>query len=150
MRRGSDEGLGNIFDAVEEGHDAATAARGPDLRLEVEYPRYALGSDDGFLANVPRVVEQQGEEIERQIGPADDARGVRLHLPEDFRDGATLRLRGQGGIGEQGRAGDLYLTVRLNDAEPPVALGGPSNAVPWIAILVLALGAAAVWFLVRP
>lgn len=147
----SDEGLGNIFDAVEDG-DAPKAARGPDLRLEVEYPRYALGSDEGFLAPVPRVVEQDGEEIERKIGPADDARGVRLHLPEAFQDGATLRLRGQGGVGEGGRAGDLYLTVRLVDVDPPPMLVTSTDApsLLWIAIVALALGAAAVWFLVRP
>lgn len=147
----SDEGLGNIFDAVEE-EDAPKAARGPDLRLEVEYPRYALGSDEGFLAPVPRVVVQDGAEIERKIGPADDARGVRLHLPEAFQDGATLRLRGQGGVGEDGRAGDLYLTIRLVDIDPPPMLATSTDApsLPWIAIVALALGAAAVWFLVRP
>lgn len=147
----SDEGLGNIFDAV-EGGDAPKAMRGPDLRLEIEYPRYALGSAEGFVAPVPRLVEQDGEEIERKIGPADDERGVRVHLPEGFQEGATLRLRGQGGVGPGGRAGDLYLTVRLVDVDPPPVLASPqaASSLPWVAIVALALGAAAVWFLVRP
>lgn len=141
----SDGGLGNIFDAADEAD--AGGQRGPDLRVSVEVSRHSLGDADGFVVAVPERIDVDGQLVSRKITPGDPKGGIRLHLPEGFADGATLRLRGQGGVGGGGLAGDLYVTVRLTNAavQHPQAR---SNL--WIAVLFAIAGIGAVWFLLRP
>ncbi len=103
--------LGNIL-ATPQSDDGP---RGPDLQVEVEVPRRALGTEAGFEAPVPREIEHGGELIERAASPLEDGEVVTLRLPEGFPDGGTIKLRGQGGVHAEGRPGDLLVTVRLVD-----------------------------------
>ena len=122
-------GLGNIFDAAGD----TTGPRGPDLKVQVDVPRDALGIPDGFAVPVPTAMELDGEPVPRRLGPGESGGFVRLHLPEGFTDGATLRLRGQGGQRDGGSAGDLYVTVRLTDDPLPPALIGDhgTDTIAW-------------------
>ncbi|MEM6997121.1 MAG: hypothetical protein AAF721_41840 [Myxococcota bacterium] len=138
------DGLGNIFDAVED-TSQTPGAKGPDFRVEVEVPRSALGNPQGFAVPVPPEQEIGNGTFKRKVGPGDEADSVRLHLPTDFDGGATLRLRGQGGVADpDGRAGDLYVTVRVVE-DPPAA-----GQWLWLVVIALVVVGGAVWFFVRP
>jgi len=138
----SGEGLGNIFDAVEQDAAATSGRPGPDFKVEVEVPRRSLGDPSGQLASVPGKLEVDGLMVARKLGPGEDGDGVRLHLAADFKDGATLRLRGQGGLSAQGgRPGDLYITVRIVGS----AAAGTSGL--WIGLAALIAAALATWSL---
>lgn len=128
-------GLGNVFDAVET---SAEAPRGPDLRFSVHVPRSALGREDGFVAEVPLTLPHEGEQIERAREPDAEGTGLILHLSPTVPDGATLRLRGQGGVHPEGVPGDLWITIHLVD-DPPRALGWRTMAVVVALALALAL-----------
>jgi hypothetical protein len=105
--------LGNVFDAVES--TGAEGTRGEDLRTRVRVPRWTLGHPDGANPELGRWVDG----AERLVQSDDDSR-VPLHLPADFPDGGTLRLRGQGGVSpDGGPAGDLYLQIKLVDEPEP-------------------------------
>lgn len=142
-------GLGNIFDGLEEGkgEEESAPSRGPDLRVEVEIPRNFLGDPDGIIADVPRDVPQGDTTVRRHVGPGDDPEGVRLHLPETLPDRATLRLRGQGGVEDGGRPGDLYVTVKV--VAPVVAPLVQATRRWWIVAVAVAVAAAASAFLLR-
>jgi len=102
--------LGSIFedDAEHEGTE-----RGPDLRVQAQVSRSALGAAEGVRIDVPSVIDGQA----RVVHPSDPSpEHVTVRLPENLPDGATLRLRGQGGAPASGRPGDLYLTIQLVDA----------------------------------
>jgi curved DNA-binding protein len=63
-------------------------------------------------------------------------RTVTLAIPEDVRDGMTLRLKGLGEPGDDGaEPGDLHLTLRLDDDELYRLLGADLEArvtvAPW-------------------
>lgn len=104
--------LGSVFD--EDESDARP--RGPDLRVTVEVPREALGAT--LRAPVPARIAADGELVERAILDPEDPGGVVLHLAKDLPSRAILRLRGQGGVGEGDRAGDLMVIVELVDRPP--------------------------------
>jgi hypothetical protein len=138
--------LGSVFEADDGG------PRGPDLRVTVEVPRAALGAT--LRAPVPARIAAEGDLVERVVLGDDEPGVVELHLPETLPEGAVLRLRGQGGIGEEGaRPGDLLVVVELVDRPPrpdeiisttalaPHARGevAPLHAAPWLLLLGLGL-----------
>jgi hypothetical protein len=112
--------LANIYDAIDPGDAGGDGGgRGADLRVTVEVPRAALGSDEAFFADVPLTVDGQ-----RRADPHGDGAKVPLNLPASVPEGATLRLRGLGALGPGApaaegikRAGDLY--VRLTVVNGP-------------------------------
>jgi len=139
----SGEGLGNIFDAVEEGAAGKSGPPGPDFKVEVEVPRRSLGDPAGQLASVPGKMDVDGLMVARKLGPGESSGGVRLHLGADFNDGATLRLRGQGGVSAGGgRPGDLYITVRIVGS----AESGGANGL-WLGLAALIAAGVATWYL---
>jgi hypothetical protein len=113
--------LGDIFDGEDQ-----QGPKGRDLRVTVTVPQRALGRPDGYAARIPEQIEVEGTLVPREPSPHDDGDEVRLHLPEGFASGATLRLRGQGGERpEGGMPGDLYVQVlveQLDDTPGPLAL----------------------------
>lgn len=109
--------LGNIFDAVE-----SRGERGPDLRWTVEVPRRKLG--EPLTVEVPAQIEVDGAPVARALPPDGSPAGapVPLMLPLEVPDGATLRLRGQGGVSSGGGSpGDLYLRIVLIGPARPAA-----------------------------
>lgn len=105
--------LSNIFE------EEPVGPKGPDLDVTVEVPRSALGAEDGVVVPIPAQLNKNGHRIHRAVSPHEPKQAVRLRLPADFPNGGTVRLRGQGGLPpNQGRAGDLYVKVRLVDGEP--------------------------------
>jgi hypothetical protein len=124
--------LGNILAPALEG------PRGPDLRHTVRVPTAALGREGGVWVEVPVRLEHQGARVPRRCSTHDRRGRVQLHLPATLTSGATIRLRGQGGLHEGGAAGDLYLTVEVVPRRAPWG---------WIAAGSLAALAAAAWAL---
>ena len=123
--------LGSIFEG--EGDGEGDKPRGPDLNVKVEVPRDALGRDGGFLAPVPLDLEYAGEKARRHTEPGGEA-GVRLFLPAQFKTGATLRLRRQGGVHADGVPGDLFVKIEI--VEPP------PKPFPWgLVVVAVALAA---------
>lgn len=120
--------LGSIFEPETSG-----GVRGPDLRVRVTCPAWALGDPDGVLLDVPASIEVDGAAIPRVRSPFDDGDPIRVTLPETFPDGGTLRLRGQGGApAGEGRPGDLLVTIVLDAAaaRPPAlpsSVSSPTN-----------------------
>jgi len=139
----------------------ADAPRGRDLQLDATVERHLLGQEGGFELRLPLEVELDGERVQRVPSPPHHDERVRLHLPSTVPEGAVLRLRGQGEPCPQGRAGDLYLTLRWASTRSSPASGsisptaptaaGPTRALPvWalalVGLLSLGLGAAcALW-----
>lgn len=103
--------LGSVFDDEDE-----ELPRGPDLRVSVEIPRAALGAS--LRAPVPARIAADGDLLERVVLHGEDPDTVELHLPEQLPERAILRLRGQGGAIEGGRAGDLLVVVELVERPP--------------------------------
>lgn len=128
--------LGSIYD--EPGDEAP----GPDLHTVLEIPRGDLGKP--VKVKVPLVLPtEEGELIER-ADRAGEGDVVTLNLPTDLVDGATLRLRGEGGVVDGGPGGDLYLLVRLIEVAPPTTpVGG------WLLAGLIMLAAVAGWVLTR-
>lgn len=138
--------LGSVFDGIDEG-----GPRGPDLRVSVEVPRAALGGS--LHARIPPRLAHEGTLVERAGADVDEY--VVLHLPPTLPAGAVLRLRGQGGIREQGQPGDLFVAVELVDRAPrpdervevnvvSPTLAAPSSTLTWLILLAIALAAATV------
>ena len=125
--------LGSVFD------DDGGGSRGPDLRVEVEVPRNGLGDPAGVRVKVPLTVAVDGQPV-RRVDPHEEGDSVCLHLPATLPDNATLRLRGQGGVGE--RPGDLLVHIHLVDPAPT------SSRPPAFALVLLVVAAAsgAAWF----
>lgn len=124
--------LGRIFP-----DEPTTGPRGVDLRVSVEVPRYALGAPDGYKALVPRIIHHDGQPVERVTSPFEHGDEITLNLPEHVPDGATLRLRGQGGPCEAGTPGDLYVEICLVDRdppEPPIPEPQPLSPMMWIVL----------------
>ncbi|MBK8263909.1 MAG: hypothetical protein IPK80_21555 [Nannocystis sp.] len=133
--------LGSIFEA--ETHDGA---RGRDLRAKVRYPGWALGDPEGVSVEVPLELEIDGEMARRTRSPYDEGALIRLNLPENFPDGGTLRLRGQGESVAEGRPGDLLVTVSIGgDAPAPARAVGEEHGVSimwWVVLIVGVIGGA--------
>lgn len=136
--------LGNVFDGLDDG-----TPRGPDLRVSVEVPRAALGGS--LHASIPPRLAHAGTLVER----ADAEHDVVLHLPAALPPGAVLRLRGRGGVHEQGQPGDLFVAVELVDRPPrpeeqvshanvvsPTLATAPSSTLTWLILLAFAMVAA--------
>lgn len=104
--------LGSIFEP-----DSGVGPRGRDLRVEVTVPGSACGDPHGFAVPVALDVPALGGYARRVVRP-EDGDAVHLHLPHDFPEGGTLRLRGQGEAIDGGRAGDLLLTVHVEGPRP--------------------------------
>jgi hypothetical protein len=103
--------IGSVFD-----DEDPELQRGQDLRVSVEVPRAALGAT--LRAPVPTRIAADGELIDRVVLHGEDPDTIELHLPEQLPERAMLRLRGQGGALEGGRAGDLLVVVELVDRPP--------------------------------
>lgn len=130
--------IGSIYDDAPTGED-----RGPDLRATVQVPRSGLGAPDGVCVPLPATLTHDGSPVERTPQPGESLDAITLRLPEDFPDGATLRLRGAGGRGSKG-SGDLFLRVEISQnaivVAPPQALARESSSAP----VLVSLGIAAV------
>lgn len=96
--------LGSIYDGM-----SSSGPRGPDLRATVEVAREQLGETQ--YITLPTQLEHQGQLVDRVLVDGDPS--IPLHLGPEFKSGATLRLRGQGGRHDGQRAGDLYLQVHV-------------------------------------
>ena len=137
-------GLGNVFDAAEGDEETP---RGPDLEIDVEVPRSALGREGGYEVEVaPQLpVDAAGALVTRHVAPGDPDDRLRLHLSAAIPDKARLRLRGAGGVVEGGRPGDLFVTVTVVD-DPPRRIALGQGGWPWwlvlAAIVVVAIVAA--------
>lgn len=134
--------IGSIYDDAPAGED-----RGPDLRATVHVPRSGLGAPDGVCVPLPAMLTHDGVSVERTPQPGESLDAITLRLPEDFPDGATLRLRGAGGRGSKG-SGDLFLRVEISQdaivVAPPRALAREGSSAP----VLVSLGIAAVIALV--
>lgn len=122
--------LGSIFEP-----DTGVGPRGRDLRVEVTVPGSACGHPQGFVVQVALDLPALGGYARRVVRP-EDGDAVHLHLPHDFPEGGTLRLRGQGEASAGGRAGDLLLTVHVDGPRP----APPASALAWSSGQVLANG----------
>lgn len=130
--------LGNIF--AEDEAQRAGKPRGPDLHITVDVPSDVLGDPQGYRVPIPEKIEVEGAAVPRKVNP-DDREGVPLHLPQTAKTGMVLRLRGQGGLHEQGVPGDLF--VKIHVVQPP-----PRSRVWPVAILAVLAAALAIWALV--
>jgi curved DNA-binding protein len=93
---GGPGGFGGGFPGF--GGEDDMAVRGSDAELEVELT----------LAEVLR-----GTRREVAVGGPGSRRRVDVKIPAGVRDGARVRVAGEGGRGSGGRRGDLYLRVRI-------------------------------------
>ena len=131
--------IGSIYDDAPVGE-----GRGPDLRATVKVPRSRLGDPDGVCVRLPPRLEHEGAQLERTPQPGESLDAITLRLPEDFPDGATLRLRGAGARGSKG-SGDLFLRIEISSdaivVSPPQALVQEQGA-PVPVLVALAVAAA--------
>ncbi len=112
------------------------------MRATVKVPRSGLGAADGVCVPLPPTLPCDDAEVERTPQPGESLDAITLRLPEDFPDGATLRLRGAGGRGGKG-SGDLFLRVEISpDAivlAPPRELAmNEGSSTPVLVILAIA------------
>lgn len=75
----------------------------------------------------------------RGAGETVETKEVTVNLPKGLRDGARIRLKGQGGKSPSGRAGDLYLKIRVMK-HPDFRVNGDDldiemDVAPWDAAL---------------
>jgi hypothetical protein len=98
--------LGSVF-TPEEGR----GQRGRDLTASVRVARVDLG--EAVLVEVPSHLPLGDEQVARVQSPEDPPGTLTLNLPTGCPDGVTVRLRGMGERGPEGRAGDLYVRVHL-------------------------------------
>lgn len=132
--------LGSIY---EQGQ--SSGKRGRDLHADVEVPAWALGCTDGVEIEVPVSLPCHGEQVRRAClhGP-----GLTVHLPDQFPDGAALRMRGEGEASPEGPNGDLLLHMKIDRSQThapaldPAAQ--PSGNLMMVAALVSLSVAAAV------
>jgi hypothetical protein len=126
--------LGSIFDD----HPATQEAdKGPDLRVRAVVRRAELEAGRSVLVPVPDHVPYQGSTVPRRCEAGDPPGAVRLHLSPRLSEGATLRLRRQGGEHPTtGVPGDLLVEL---------ALAKPRRGPLVLAAAVAAAAAAAAW-----
>lgn len=103
--------LGSVFEPDGDG------AKGRDLRYAITLRRDQLGAP--VEVEVPLNLPIDDEVVPRAIGPGESGANITLNLPESVPSGAALRLRGQGEDIDDGRAGDLYLTVTITEKPGP-------------------------------
>ncbi|MCB9524706.1 MAG: hypothetical protein H6702_15215 [Myxococcales bacterium] len=128
--------LGSIYE------DAGDEAPGPDLHTVLEIPRGDLGK--AVKVKVPLALPMDDGELIERADRAGEGDVITLQLPAELPDGATLRLRGEGGVVDGGPGGDLYLQIRLVDVAPPTRpVGG------WLVAGLVMLAAVAGWVLTR-
>ena len=128
--------LGSIYD------DDDTPRAGRDLQASVPFPRARLGAP--ATVEIPLTLPLGDERVSRAIGPGESGSTVTLNLPTSLPDGAVLRLRGMGEWVEDGKPGDLYLTIQLTDATPPTRpVGG------WLVAPLIVGAGVLFWFLAR-
>src|SRR5258706_541804 len=120
--------------------DGQSSFEGIDLSdLFASFARHRGGGNGGGQAHAPFAIPGEDYEVTAQINLEDAYRGTQVALdlsmpaydeqgrmrrenrsfqariPKGATDGQRLRLRGQGGKGQNGgRDGDLYLTIRLH------------------------------------
>lgn len=127
--------LGSIYD------DAPSGPKGPDLRHTVVVSRAALARGP-VEVDVPRTFLVGGRDVERVRHPGDRGDRVPISAPVDVPDGATLRLRGAGGVGASGQsAGDLYLTLDVRDVPAPVPTRAIAPAVVGLGLVAAVVAA---------
>ncbi len=102
--------LGSIFAERDE-----TVPRGEDLRATVQVPRACIGHPDGVLVPLAQRLPFAGERMARARSSFEPEGQIHLRIPAGFQEGATLRLRGQGGVRDGGEAGDLLLRIEFHD-----------------------------------
>ncbi|MEZ4384724.1 MAG: hypothetical protein R3A79_25570 [Nannocystaceae bacterium] len=145
--------LGSIY---EDDPRAGAGARGRDLRAEVRYPSWALGTADGAWVELPDELLVDGESATRTPSAFDRPGQILLRLPENFPENGCLRLRGQGETpASGGPPGDLFLQIHLDrDAKRPGLLAGagaglpalPAGGPPVAVILAVAAGGVALLY----
>lgn len=134
--------LGSIFDDVPS--TAAGTEKGPDVRVRAAVRRSELEAGACVLVPVPDAVPYAEGTVPRRREPDDPPGAVRLHLSPRLTDGATLRLRRQGGEHPTtGVPGDLHVEIAIGpEPEPePEPRRGPLV----VAVVLTAIAAAAVW-----
>ncbi len=125
--------LGSIFT---KGPESGRRAKGPDLRVEATITPSQL-RHAAIEVPVPDRVPHEGGSVPRRRGPGDPPGVVRLHLSPQMGDGATLRLRGQGGEHpDSGTPGDLLITLSVEGGD-----GGRW----WMLVALVVLAAVAAW-----
>ncbi len=123
--------------------------RGADVRAELAVPLTVAieGGKHGFefLAHASCPTCGGAGFVDPHVCPTCTGLGrvrrrkqVELKIPQDVRDGLKLRLRGLGEAGEGGgEAGDLHLTLRLEDDAHYRLVDGQlevqASAAPWVA-----------------
>jgi len=83
-----------------------TAARGEDMEAELE-----ISLEDAYHGTV-KSVEMQVQEMDPHGGMNTQVKRLEIKIPPGAKEGTRIRLSGQGSRGE-GKAGDLYIRVRL-------------------------------------
>ncbi len=120
--------LGNILEGPGSG------PCGPDLQFHAKVPQSALGRGTGYAVKVPLQLPSDDGLVSRAVSGMDDGQHVQLHLPPQLPEGAVLRLRGQGGVREGARPGDLFVHIEVVPARP---------VWPWAVAAVTLAGAVA-------
>lgn len=127
--------LGSIFDDVPA---TSGADKGPDLRVRAVVRQAQLEAGEAVLVPVPDSVPYEGGTVPRRCEAGDPPGAVRLHLSPRLADGATLRLRRQGGEHPStGVPGDLLVQVAI----APAPRRGPLV----VAAVIMVVTAAAAW-----
>jgi hypothetical protein len=132
--------LGSIFDDVPD--TAAGSDKGPDVRVRAMVRRSELEAGASVLVPVPDAVPYADGTVPRRREADDPPGAVRLHLSPRLTDGATLRLRRQGGEHPtSGVPGDLHVEIAIAPEPEPEPRRGPLV----VAVVLTAITGAAVW-----
>lgn len=120
---GGAAGSGGSFGANPFGNASARAQRGRDAEVEIEIPL-----ESAFNGGERSVTIQSPQGV----------RTLKVNIPAGVREGAKLRLSGQGHPG-MASAGDLYLKIRFA-AHPQFTVEGKNivydaHVMPWTAVL---------------
>ena len=100
-----------IFGDVDAPEGPTTRTRPGNGRARM---RATAGADLESEVEVTLLEAYKGAERELQIRREDgSARTLKVKIPAGVRDGQRIRLSGQGGAGQGGPSGDLYLRVRV-------------------------------------
>lgn len=125
--------LGSIF---EDEPVAPSTEKGPDVRVRAVVRRSELAAGQAVLVKVPDHVPHGEGTVPRRREAGDPSGAVRLHLSPQLGDGATLRLRRQGGEHPRsGIPGDLLVTLAI-EAAPAASRG-------WLVVIAAVVAAAA-------
>ncbi len=126
--------LASIYEDVPGGE-----GRGTDLRCEVAIPTSVARDGGRWDAVIPDELPGPDGAIRRVVDGLDEPGRVALHLPANVPDGATLRLRGRGGV-DRSPPGDLYVTLRV---DPSLRAELPATVSRRGSVALAALGAIA-------